>query len=1052
MPPVSDLELDIVAKRGFVPSEREVGEGLADYTFTPPVVPEPEPKVPFNERAHEFFESINPWSIARGYAVLPLLLLGFSHFSTQWDDTAFILLLPEIRGEFGFSVSFLLTVGSVVGMVVTLLSPLTGYLADRINRVRMLAVGNIISNGASIAIGGAPNITGIVGARVGGGVGGAIAGPVAFPLIADWYPPERRARLIFFTGFAGGLGALVGPSIAGGIGHRWGWRPAMVTLGLVATLSSALFFLLKEPVRGRFDRLAMGASEEVAQREQKPVSWAEGWRSVASVFTLRRMWYATPFLATATAIQGQVMTFYYADEFGVGPLGRSAILTFGTVTGLIALPLAAPITDRLMAVKPGRVFGILGAFMLMATGSTIVLAFSPFLWLSIAVSIPVGMAAVCILPSLYMVISMVVPARLRAFGIASITPWQLMGNVLLIIIVNGIDFSGIRGVIGVLIPLNLIAAVLIGTAGSGVERDIRSARASSMADEAAREARESGGNKMIICRDVDVSYDGTQVLFNVDFDVEEGELVALLGTNGAGKSTLLRTICGVQEAAGGAIFLDGEDITHRPPHQNAAGGVVFMPGGRAVFPSLTVEENLRAAAWMYREDDEYVKRRTEEVLDFFPILRERGKQVAGSMSGGEQQMLALGQAFLMKPRLLMIDELSLGLAPAIVEQLLQIVRTINEQGTTIVLVEQSANVALTVARRAVFMDKGEIRFDGPTEDLLGRGDLLRSVFLAGAGSGGSSGPYIASGSGLKRGARDDLPDTMLTVEDVHLSYGGHKALNGASLRVEAGQVVGIIGPNGAGKTTLFDVISGFITQDEGTVSIAGTDVAGLAPDARARLGLARSFQNARLFPAMTVRENIAVYLEQRLGTRSILAAAAWLPVVRRSEKRASRRVEYLLDLMNLEGYATKFVSELSTGSRRMVDMACVMAMEPRLLLLDEPSSGLAQAEVEVLGPVVRRLAKETSCGVLVIEHDMPLITALSDQLVAMELGSVLLTGRPEDVVADPRVVQAYLGASEAVIGRSGSALAEALVRAGIAGEAEGASIDPPRTNGKKAKK
>jgi len=224
------------------------------------------------------------------------------------------------------------------------------------------------------------------------------------------------------------------------------------------------------------------------------------------------------------------------------------------------------------------------------------------------------------------------------------------------------------------------------------------------------------------------------VLFNVDLDVEEGELVALLGTNGAGKSTLLRAIAGTQEASNGAIFLDGMDITHRPPDENAAGGIVFMPGGRAVFPSLTVEENLRAAAWMYRQDDEYVAQRTEQIYDFFPILRKRVKQQAGTMSGGEQQMLALGQAFLMKPRLLMIDELSLGLAPAIVEQLLGIVRAIADSGTTIILVEQSVNVALTVAERAVFMEKGEVRFSGSTAELLRRPDILRSVYLKGTGS------------------------------------------------------------------------------------------------------------------------------------------------------------------------------------------------------------------------------------------------------------------------------------------------------------------------------
>jgi branched-chain amino acid transport system ATP-binding protein len=286
---------------------------------------------------------------------------------------------------------------------------------------------------------------------------------------------------------------------------------------------------------------------------------------------------------------------------------------------------------------------------------------------------------------------------------------------------------------------------------------------------------------------------------------------------------------------------------------------------------------------------------------------------------------------------------------------------------------------------------------------------------------------------------------MLLAQDIHVRYGGHKALDGAHVAVDSGEVVGIIGPNGAGKTTLFDVISGYTKPDAGQVVIAGVEADGLTPDARARLGLSRSFQNARLFPALTVRENIALALEQRLTSRSIVAAALWLPKQRKSERRAFRRVEYLIDLLNLGAYGDKFVTELSTGSRRMVDMACIMASEPKLLLLDEPSSGVAQSEVEVLAPVVRRMAKETGCGVLVIEHDIPLITALSDRLVAMELGAVLTEGNPRDVVDDPRVVQAYLGASESTINRSGS-FAAALIAAGLPVQPPPASPTRKRTS------
>jgi branched-chain amino acid transport system ATP-binding protein len=226
-----------------------------------------------------------------------------------------------------------------------------------------------------------------------------------------------------------------------------------------------------------------------------------------------------------------------------------------------------------------------------------------------------------------------------------------------------------------------------------------------------------------------------QVLFGVDLDVQAGEVVRLVGTNGAGKSTLLRALAGTSEPSGGAVFFDDRDTTHLPPHEIAGLGIVSMPGGAAVFPSLSVRENLRAAAWTLRDDEATAQARTEEVLELFPVLRARLDQAAGSLSGGEQQMVGLSQALLMEPRLLLVDELSLGLAPAVVEQLLGVLRTLNERGTTIILVEQSLNVALTIADRAVFMEKGEIRFDGPTEELLARPDLVRSVFMGGAAGG-----------------------------------------------------------------------------------------------------------------------------------------------------------------------------------------------------------------------------------------------------------------------------------------------------------------------------
>ena len=243
---------------------------------------------------------------------------------------------------------------------------------------------------------------------------------------------------------------------------------------------------------------------------------------------------------------------------------------------------------------------------------------------------------------------------------------------------------------------------------------------------------------MLSCSGVEVAYDQVQVLFGVDLDVYPGEIVALLGTNGAGKSTLLRAISGTVDPIGGAIFFDGRDVTHADAVQTVAAGIIQVPGGKAVFPTLTVAEHLRAAGWLYRRDSDYLKEATAEVLRIFPRLDERIGQLAGNLSGGEQQMLALGMAFIAKPKLLMIDELSLGLAPTIVEQLLGVVRRIRDSGTAIVLVEQSLNVALSVSDRAYFLEKGEVRFSGATADLLERDDIVRSVFLSRAGTGTSA--------------------------------------------------------------------------------------------------------------------------------------------------------------------------------------------------------------------------------------------------------------------------------------------------------------------------
>ncbi|MGH8998474.1 MAG: ATP-binding cassette domain-containing protein [Acidimicrobiia bacterium] len=513
---------------------------------------------------------------------------------------------------------------------------------------------------------------------------------------------------------------------------------------------------------------------------------------------------------------------------------------------------------------------------------------------------------------------------------------------------------------------------------------------------------------LLTCSGLDVSYGPVQILFGVDFEVGQGELVALLGTNGAGKSTLLKTIAGLVHPTRGRVVFDGKDFTSKGAEAIAAAGVALMPGGKGTFPSLTVNENLRLAAWLHRNDRAAYEQARQRVFGLFPILADRADQPAVNLSGGEQQMLALAQAFMTEPRLLLIDELSLGLAPAVVAQLLEIVEAIHATGTTVVIVEQSINLALELAERAVFMEKGEVRFTGPTAELSERPDLLRSVFIR-YQSVPDHQPDRTGPDGT--GPDGTGPDSrvMLECRGVRKSFGGIHAVDGVDLELHSGQILGLIGQNGAGKTTLFDCVSGFLPLDEGRIVLDGADVTEWAPHRRAHAGLGRSFQEALLFPTLTTRETLAVAFERHLASKEMVAAALHLPASFETEAELDQRVEALIDLIGLGAFRDKLLGELSSGSRRLVELACIIAQDPAVVLLDEPSAGVAQRETEALGPLLRRVQAYTGCSILVIEHDMALITKVSDEVIALELGAVIARGTPTEVLAHPRVIESYLG-------------------------------------------
>jgi ABC-type branched-subunit amino acid transport system ATPase component len=585
---------------------------------------------------------------------------------------------------------------------------------------------------------------------IAGGAAGGVVIAVHRPLIMESFPPGRRVRAVSIHTGALGLGLVATLGLAVGLeASGLSWRTLMLALGFVSLFAAGWSRGLTDPVPGRLDswrieelvRDHVGTGDAAPDLQDPDVheSLFAGLREVVGLSCARSALNLAGLFGLVVWPIARDLNLFLESRWAMGWSARFLALMGFTLAGVVGVVLTGRLGERAFAVSPSR--------LLLVSGQAVIVA---GVALTLGVSVHVFAIMLFMLSLTYVGLFMVLPGasvlllslvrlHLRvyasvALGIA-IVVGGLIGQSLL---------DTIESRFGVIWAFFVLSLAIVGIGLSCV----RAGRRSEVEPDVARlvdsivemeelRCRASLGQHLplLSCRHINFSYGQVQVLFDVDFTVDDGELVALLGTNGAGKSTLLKVISGVVLPSHGLVHYRGAGITSLEAERRVQLGISQVPGGRSIFGELSVVENLRMYGYIYRKDRRLIEKGIDATFDAFPRLASRRDQLASTLSGGEQQMLGLGKAFIQNPRVLLVDELSLGLAPIIVGALMDMVRNINETGTAVVVVEQSVNVALSLANHAYFMEKGEIRFDGEAQQLLDRPDLLRAVFLGGAANG-----------------------------------------------------------------------------------------------------------------------------------------------------------------------------------------------------------------------------------------------------------------------------------------------------------------------------
>ncbi len=672
-----------------------------------------------------------------GAAWYPLVALGLLSIVDTFHSYAFSVLAPDISNTLGLdkgAFAALLALKTVAVAVAPL--PMAALVQRRSRRALLCVATGVAWSCFGIATGWVTLAVGLAFVLVADGMSTGSVAALHQPLLLDSYPRELRVRILSAYQNVNSFGNVLAPLLVAAL-SAWAllaWRGVFVVLGGLSLLAALACFRLRDPGIGSSDAVELGLSEGVSD-ETTALGFFEVVRRVALVPTVRKLLGGFAVLGVMLIPYQTFLFFFLAERWDFDAGARGLFFAYLGVVSIIGVTWFSRRGEAKFLTDPGSLVRLAGAVLAGAVTLVAVGGLSPWFWPMI-LAFGAGAALLAILtPALYSVLLAVVPAEARPH-VAALAGIFLggVGGLVGALFLSGIDDRfGITGSIVALLVPGLGGAALIASARNLVRPDLERLAHQLVENEEQRVAVASGAKvPLLACRSIDFSYDAIQVLFDVDLTVDEGEMVALLGVNGAGKSTLLRVISGIGLPSAGSVRFHGKEITYLDPERRVGLGITQIPGGRAVFGPMTVVDNLRAYGYLLGRDTARLNAEIDRCFDAFPRLDERRNQAAVTLSGGEQQMLALSKALILKPQLLLIDELSLGLAPVIVGQLLDMVRTINAEGTAVVLVEQSVNIALNLVDHAYFMEKGEMRFDGPARELLDREDLLRAVFLQGA--------------------------------------------------------------------------------------------------------------------------------------------------------------------------------------------------------------------------------------------------------------------------------------------------------------------------------